>query len=101
MFLPLEGSACTLVYYDAGFIGSGAIESAHPTVIQKRVKLSGQRWTIKGTQNMLNIGVINKNQQWSKIIEMSKFGLKATGLWTTTWNTPIFFSVLQEYNTLK
>ncbi len=50
---------------------------------------------------MLNIGVINKNQQWSKIIEMSKFGLKATGLWTTTWNTPIFFSVLQEYNTLK
>ncbi|MBA2563592.1 MAG: UPF0236 family protein [Chitinophagaceae bacterium] len=62
-----------------GIIGSGAIESAHRTVIQKRMKLSGQRWSKKGAQNMLNLRVINKNRQWSKIIEMSKYGLKATG----------------------
>ncbi len=62
-----------------GIIGSGAIESAHRTVIQKRMKLSGQRWTKRGAQNMLNLRVINKNQQWSKIIEMSKYGFKATG----------------------
>jgi hypothetical protein len=31
-------------------IGSGAIESAHLTVIQKRMKLSGQRWSIKGAK---------------------------------------------------
>ena len=62
-----------------GIIGSGAIESAHRTVIQKRMKLSGQRWSKKGAQNMLNLRVINKNQQWSKIIEMSKYGFKATG----------------------
>jgi hypothetical protein len=62
-----------------GIIGSGAIESAHRTVIQKRMKLSGQRWSKKGAQNMLNLRVMNKNQQWSKIIEMSKYGFKATG----------------------
>lgn len=61
-----------------GIIGSGAIESAHRTVIQKRMKLSGQRWSKKGAQNMLNLRVMNKNQQWSKIIEMSKYGIKAT-----------------------
>jgi hypothetical protein len=61
-----------------GIIGSGAIESAHRTVIQKRMKLSGQRWSKQGAQNMLNLRVMNKNQQWSKIIEMSKYGFKAT-----------------------
>lgn len=62
-----------------GIIGSGAIESAHRTVIQKRMKLSGQRWSKQGAQNMLNLRVINKNQQWSKIIEISRYGFKATG----------------------
>lgn len=61
-----------------GIIGSGAIESAHRTVIQKRMKLSGQRWSKKGAQNMLNLRVINKNHQWSRVIELSKYGLKAT-----------------------
>ena len=62
-----------------GIIGSGAIESAHRTLIQKRMKLSGQRWSKQGAQNMLNLRVMNKNHQWSKIIEMSKYGFKATG----------------------
>jgi Uncharacterised protein family (UPF0236) len=62
-----------------GIIGSGAIESAHRTVIQKRMKLSGQRWSKQGAQNMLNLRVIDKNQQWSKIVEISKYGFKATG----------------------
>ncbi len=60
-----------------GIIGSGAIESAHRTVIQKRMKLSGQRWSSSGAQNMLNLRVINKNQQWAKIVELSKYGFKA------------------------
>lgn len=61
-----------------GIIGSGAIESAHRTVIQKRMKLSGQRWSKDGAQNMLNLRVINKNHQWAKIVELSKYGFKAT-----------------------
>ena len=62
-----------------GIIGSGAIESAHRTVIQKRMKLSGQRWSKQGAQNMLNLRVINKNKQWSKVIKMSKYGIMPTG----------------------
>ena len=36
-------------------VGSGAIESANRDVIQKRLKLSGQRWTMEGAKQMLNI----------------------------------------------
>ena len=39
-------------------IGSGAIESAHRTVMQRRLKRSGQRWSIKGTQRVLNLRVV-------------------------------------------
>ena len=60
-----------------GIIGSGAIESAHRTVIQKRMKLSGQRWSKKGAQNLLNLRVTNKNHLWAKIVELSKHGFKA------------------------
>lgn len=60
-----------------GIIGSGAIESAHRTVVQKRMKLSGQRWSKKGAQHLLNLRVINKNQQWSKVVELSRQGMKA------------------------
>ncbi len=55
-----------------GLIGSGAIESAHRTVIQKRMKQSGQRWSQKGAQHMLNLRVVRKNQQWGKIVELTK-----------------------------
>jgi hypothetical protein len=57
-----------------GIIGSGAIESAHRTVVQKRMKQSGQRWSISGAQRMLNLRVIKHNEQWSKIIHLSKHG---------------------------
>jgi len=56
----------------AGLVGSGAIESAHRTLIQRRMKLSGQRWGLQGAQNMLNLRVIRMNGQWNKIIEMTK-----------------------------
>jgi hypothetical protein len=59
-----------------GIIGSGAIESAHRTVIQKRMKLSGQRWSFNGAKNMLRLRVISMNRQWGKIIDL----LKATPL---------------------
>lgn len=60
-----------------GIIGSGAIESAHRTVVQKRMKQSGQRWTIEGAQNMLNLRVTRKNLHWAKIIELTKSEFKA------------------------
>jgi hypothetical protein len=32
--------------HNGWLIGSGPIEAAHRTVVQQRLKLSGQRWTI-------------------------------------------------------
>jgi hypothetical protein len=42
-------------------IGSGAIEAAHRTVIQQRLKLSGQRWTKIGAQQIVNLRIAYKS----------------------------------------
>lgn len=42
-------------------IGSGAIESAHRTVLQVRMKRSGQRWADSGCDNMIKLRVAYKN----------------------------------------
>lgn len=55
-----------------GMIEPGAIESAHWTVIQKRIKQSGQRRTRKGAPNILNLRVTYMNEQWSKVIRLAK-----------------------------
>lgn len=51
-------------------IGSGPIESAHRYVIHKRMKLSGQRWTIKGAQAVANLRVAYASKQWSRVREL-------------------------------
>lgn len=48
-------------------IGSGAIESAHRTVIQRRMKLAGQRWSIQGAQRMLKLRTLNMSGQWERL----------------------------------
>jgi hypothetical protein len=53
-----------------GIIGSGAIESAHRTMIQKRMKLSGQHWSREGAKNILRLRVFSMNKQWSKVINV-------------------------------
>jgi hypothetical protein len=57
-----------------GITGFGAIESAHRTVIQKRMKLSGQHWSIPGSENMLRLRVIAMNKQWAKGINLLRYG---------------------------
>lgn len=51
-------------------IGSGAVESAHKDVLQARLKLSGQRWTMDGLQQMAQLRVVYKSGQWDRITEM-------------------------------
>lgn len=46
-------------------IGSGAIESAHRTIIQQRCKLSGQRWTKNGIRQILNLRTACNSNQWN------------------------------------
>ena len=53
-------------------IGSGAIESAHKDVLQKRLKLSGQRWTKQGLQQIAQLRVAYKSGKWNQIKILSK-----------------------------
>ena len=48
-------------------IGSGAIESAHRTVIQKRLKRAGQRWSRLGAQYVLNLRVCAMSNRWELV----------------------------------
>ncbi len=70
---------CHRMYY--GFyrekklmIGSGAIESAHREVIQQRLKRSGQRWSKPGAQQIAQLRVVKKSNQWQKIINIAQYG---------------------------
>ena len=59
------------LYKEQGLLfGSGAIESANRDVIQKRMKLSGQRWTLKGAQQMINLRVCYKSGHHKKLHEL-------------------------------
>ena len=59
-----------LQYLERGLlIGSGAIESAHRTVMQRRMKLAGQRWSKKGAKHMLNLRTINMSGHWHRVID--------------------------------
>jgi hypothetical protein len=60
-------------YREKGWlIGSGPIESAHRTVIQQRMKLSGQLWTIQKAQNMLNLRTCWLSNQWDSVLNHYK-----------------------------
>lgn len=59
------------LFRDQGLmIGNGPMEAAHRTVIQTRMKRSGQRWTIKGAQAMLNLRVIRESNRWSCVTDL-------------------------------
>ena len=53
-------------------IGSGAIESAHRNVVQQRLKLSGQRWSVKGAQQIVDLRACKKSNQWNTVVHLIK-----------------------------
>ncbi len=58
-------------YLERGYlIGSGAIESAQRTVVQHRCKRSGQRWTLKGGQQILNLRTIKLSNKWRNVVNL-------------------------------
>lgn len=60
-------------YKEQGWhIGSGAIEAAHRTVVQDRMKKSGQRWSDEGAQNMLNLRVCSRSDRWHLVVDKIK-----------------------------
>lgn len=60
-------------YLQAGYlIGSGAMEAAHRNVVQQRLKLSGQRWSVEGAQKIVNLRAYKKSKQWDKVEALIK-----------------------------
>jgi hypothetical protein len=60
-------------YRDNGLlVGSGPIESAHRNVLQQRLKLSGQRWSVDGAQAIANLRAFNKSKQWIQVATLIK-----------------------------
>ncbi len=57
-------------YRQAGYcIVSGAIETAHKTLIQERMKRSGQIWSPKGAQELLKLRVAFKSNHFQKVTD--------------------------------
>ena len=55
-------------YRERGLLmGSGAIESAHRTVMQRRLKRAGQRWSINGAQRVLTLRVCAMSNRWQLV----------------------------------
>jgi hypothetical protein len=46
-------------------IGSGPIEAAHRSVIQQRLKLSGQKWSVPGAQAVANLRCYKHSAAWN------------------------------------
>ena len=45
-------------------IGSGPVESACKMLVKQRLCQSGMRWSLQGGQNVLNLRVVQKSNQW-------------------------------------
>ncbi len=48
-------------------IGSGPIEAAHRSVVQQRMKLSGQRWSEEGAQAIINLRCYKASNSWGMV----------------------------------
>lgn len=60
-------------YQEKGLlIGSGPIEAAHRSVIQQRMKLSGQKWSIKGANALATLRCYNKSNAWDLVTKVIK-----------------------------
>lgn len=46
------------------FVGSGAIESSNKIVVQRRLKQSGMRWSVKGAQFLLSLRAKFESKLW-------------------------------------
>jgi len=53
-------------------IGSGPIEAAHRTVLQVRMKRSGQRWVDIGCDNMVRLRVAHKSGKFALVTDLLK-----------------------------
>lgn len=66
-----ENNRCRMkykTYRDQGMlIGSGPVEAAHRHVIRARMERSGQRWTLKGAQQVANLRTARYSGDWETV----------------------------------
>ena len=69
-----ENNLCRMKYktyrQQGMLIGSGPVEAAHRHMIQARLKRSGQRWTLKGTQQVANLRTAHCSGNWKIVKDM-------------------------------
>ena len=72
-FIEHEDRMMYKTYREKGLlIGSGPIEATHRNVIQHRMKLSGQKWSIDGANSIANLRCYHKSNAWSIIDKLIK-----------------------------
>jgi hypothetical protein len=49
------------------YIGSGPIESANKTIVQRRLKQSGMRWSVDGAQSILMLRAKVESNKWYEV----------------------------------
>lgn len=49
------------------FVGSGAIESTHKTIVQQRLKRAGMRWNVCGAQALLTLRAKDESKKWNEV----------------------------------
>jgi hypothetical protein len=49
------------------FVGSGAVESANKVILQRRLKQSGMRWSVKGAQFLLSLRAKVESNRWHDV----------------------------------
>jgi hypothetical protein len=56
------------LYRERGyFVGSGAMESTHKTIVQQRLKRAGMRWDIEGAQALLSLRAKDESRNWHDV----------------------------------
>jgi hypothetical protein len=64
-YLEHEDRMMYKTYRNRGLIiGSGPIEAANKSVIQRRLKLSGQKWSIDGANAIANLRCLKESNAW-------------------------------------
>jgi hypothetical protein len=57
------------LYRECGyFVGSGAMESTHKTIVQQRLKRAGMRWDVKGAQALLSLRAKDESFNWDDVV---------------------------------
>ena len=68
-------------WIERGFpIATGVVEGACGTLVKDRTDASGMRWTRAGSQAVLDLRAVRKNEHWNEFFELPRFPGKAASV---------------------